>query len=93
MQEAGGGQDQVVRLRLTPVNDRTFGAATFRVAAPGSRYNCPMRVKAGDTARTKVGGEWQVVKVQKRSADGKLWIVRTGAGNQIYRTAAQLRKA
>jgi len=52
-----------------------------------------MRVKAGDTARTKVGGEWQVVKVQKRSADGKLWIVRTGAGNQIYRTAAQLRKA
>jgi hypothetical protein len=48
---------------------------------------------AGDKVSTLIGRERQNVTIVGLSNDGVLWIVRTQAGNMIYRTARKLRGA
>lgn len=54
----------------------------------------------GESYQTKIGGDWQLVVLQNKREElnaGKSSrevqvIVRTGAGNLIYRTPGQLRR-
>jgi hypothetical protein len=53
------------------------------------------QLKVGEQYRTKIGGDWQLVTLSSLRKDlppSADVIVRTGAGNLIYRTPGQLRK-